>query len=92
MNSKKNKCFITGADGFVGSHLTELLLENGFKVRALSQYNSFSHWGWLEEIPSNPDLEIVTGDVRDPHFCKEIVKEVHMVFSFSGINCYTMII
>jgi nucleoside-diphosphate-sugar epimerase len=64
------KALITGADGFIGSHLTELLLEKGYKVRALSYYNSFNNWGWLEDIPAHPNLEIVSGDVRDPHFCK----------------------
>lgn len=42
---------VTGADGFIGSHLTELLLKKGYKVRALSYYNSFNYWGWLEDIP-----------------------------------------
>jgi len=49
------KTLVTGADGFIGSHLTELLLEKGYKVRALSYYNSFNYWGWLEDIPANPN-------------------------------------
>jgi NAD dependent epimerase/dehydratase len=85
MNLKRNKCLVTGADGFIGSHLTELLLENGYKVRALAQYNSFNYWGWLEDIPSNTNLEIVTGDVRDPHFCKEIVKGMDIVFHLAAL-------
>lgn len=76
---------VTGADGFIGSHLTELLLKEGYKVRALSQYNSFNYWGWLEDIPSNQKLEIVTGDIRDPHFCKEIVKGVDVVFHLAAL-------
>lgn len=44
---------VTGADGFIVSHLTELLLEKGYKVKALSFYNSFNYWGWLEDIPYN---------------------------------------
>jgi len=76
---------ITGADGFIGSHLTELLLEKGYKVRALSYYNSFNYWGWLEDIPANPNLEVVTGDVRDPHFCKEIVKGVDIIFHLAAL-------
>jgi len=76
---------VTGADGFICSHLAELLLEKGYNVRALAQYNSFNYWGWLEDIPSNPNLEIVTGDVRDPHFCKEIVKGVDIVFHLAAL-------
>ena len=76
---------VTGADGFIGSHLTELLLEKGHKVRALAQYNSFNFWGWLEDIPDNSNLEIVTGDVRDPHFVKEIMKEVDVVFHLAAL-------
>ena len=76
---------ITGADGFIGSHLTEMLLEKGYKVRALSYYNSFNFWGWLEDIPEHENLEIVTGDVRDPHFCKEIVKGVDIIFHLAAL-------
>ena len=76
---------VTGADGFIGSHLTELLLEKGFKVRALAYYNSFNFWGWLENIPENPNLEIVTGDVRDPHFCNEIVFGVDIIFHLAAL-------
>lgn len=76
---------VTGADGFIGSHLTELLLEKGYKVRALAQYNSFNYWGWLEDIPNNENLEIVTGDVRDPHFCNEIIKRVDIVFHLAAL-------
>jgi NAD dependent epimerase/dehydratase len=85
MNLKRTECLVTGADGFIGSHLTELLIEKGYKVRALAQYNSFNNWGWLEDIPSNSNLEIVTGDVRDPHFCKEIVKGVDIVFHLAAL-------
>jgi len=76
---------ITGADGFIGSHLTELLLEKGYKVRALSYYNSFNYWGWLEDIPENKNLEIISGDVRDPHFCKEIVKGIDIIFHLAAL-------
>jgi NAD dependent epimerase/dehydratase len=76
---------VTGADGFIGSHLTELLLQNGYKVKALAQYNSFNHWGWLEDIPANNNLEVITGDIRDPHFCKEIVKGVDTVFHLAAL-------
>jgi NAD dependent epimerase/dehydratase len=79
------KALITGADGFIGSHLTEVLLENGYQVKALSYYNSFNFWGWLEDIPAHSNLEVVTGDVRDPHFCKHIVKDVDIVFHLAAL-------
>jgi NAD dependent epimerase/dehydratase len=76
---------VTGADGFIGSHLTELLLEKGYKVRALAQYNSFNHWGWLEDVPKNKNLEIVTGDIRDPHFCKTLTLDIDIVFHLAAL-------
>jgi NAD dependent epimerase/dehydratase len=76
---------VTGADGFIGSHLTELLLEKGYKVRALAHYNSFNNWGWLEDIPKNDNLEIITGDIRDPHFCKSITMDLDIVFHLASL-------
>ena len=64
------KCLVTGADGFIGSHLVETLLEQGHEVKALAQYNSFGSWGWLEDIKDSDNLEIITGDIRDPFFCR----------------------
>lgn len=78
------KVLVTGADGFIGSHLTEMLLEQGYQVKALSYYNSFNNWGWLEGL-NNPNLEIVTGDVRDPHFCKHITKDVEIIFHLAAL-------
>ncbi len=81
----KNKIMlVTGADGFIGSHLTEMLLNEGYKVRALSQYNSFNYWGWLEGI-NHPNLEVVTGDVRDPHYCKHISRDVDTIFHLAAL-------
>ena len=75
---------VTGADGFIGSHLTEMLLEQGYNVKALSYYNSFNYWGWLTGM-SHPKLEIVTGDVRDPHFCKYISKDIDTFFHLAAL-------
>ncbi len=80
----KGKVLVTGADGFIGSHLVEHLLGHGLEVRALSQYNSFNNWGWLEGI-SSPGLEVVTGDVRDPNLCREIVKGCDTVFHLAAL-------
>lgn len=78
------KVFITGADGFIGSHLTEMLLEQGYKVKALSHYNSFNNWGWLEGV-EHPNLEVITGDVRDAHFCKHITKDIDIIFHLAAL-------
>jgi NAD dependent epimerase/dehydratase len=82
---KTDRVLVTGADGFIGSHLTEELLKQGYKVRALSYYNSFNSWGWLEEIPANPNLEIITGDIRDPHFCMKLAKDVDLIFHLASL-------
>ena len=78
------KVLVTGADGFIGSHLTEMLLEKGYDVKALSYYNSFNDWGWLNDI-KHPNLEVVTGDVRDPYFCKHITKDVEIIFHLAAL-------
>ena len=79
------KILVTGADGFIGSHLTEMLLAKGYHVRALSQYNSFNYWGWLEDIPNNSNLEIISGDIRDPHYCKEITKNIDIIYHLAAL-------
>ena len=75
---------VTGADGFIGSHLTEMLLEHGHRVKALSYYNSFNYWGWLDDI-SHDKLEVVSGDVRDPHFCKHITRGIDTIFHLAAL-------
>lgn len=76
---------MTGADGFIGSHLTEALLDKGYKVRALAQYNSFNNWGWLEDIAPRDGLEIVCGDVRDPDFCRELCRGIDTVYHLAAL-------
>ena len=78
------KVLVTGADGFIGSHLTEMLLEKGYNVKALSYYNSFNYWGWLDDM-RHPNLETVTGDIRDPHFCKHITQDVDTIFHLAAL-------
>ena len=79
------KVLVTGADGFIGSHLTESLLAEGYDVRALAQYNSFNYWGWLEDIKPSSNLEIVCGDVRDPNYCREISKGIDVIFHLAAL-------
>ena len=85
---------ITGADGFIGSHLTEMLYKStqdsssrffGCKIKALSLYNSFNYWGWLEDITCLKDIEVISGDIRDPHFCKSITKGVDTIFHLAAL-------
>ena len=85
MDLSDKSILVTGADGFIGSHLTEMLLSMGCSVRALSLYNSFNDWGWLEQIPPSENLEVVCGDVRDPHFCKEISKDIDVIFHLAAL-------
>lgn len=76
---------VTGADGFIGSHLTEMLLMKGYKVTALAHYNSFNSWGWLDDFQASPNLNVVTGDIRDPFFCNEITKGIDIVFHLAAL-------
>ncbi len=85
MTVENARVLITGADGFIGSHLTELLVQQGAQVRALSQYNSFNYWGWLEDVGCLDDIEVVCGDVRDPHFCRQITQGVDLVFHLAAL-------
>lgn len=78
------KALVTGADGFIGSHLVDLLLAEGIEVRALSQYNSFNNWGWLEGN-NHPQLEVVCGDVRDAAFCRHISQGVDTIFHLAAL-------
>lgn len=76
---------ITGADGFIGSHLTELLVSEGYQVKALVQYNSFNNWGWLEDVNCRDQIEVICGDVRDPNYCMFIMQGVDIVFHLAAL-------
>jgi NAD dependent epimerase/dehydratase len=84
---RNKKILITGADGFIGSHLTEKLLEAGCKVRAFVYYNSFNTWGWLDTLPKEKldQLEIFTGDIRDPNGVRTAMKDIDMVFHLAAL-------
>lgn len=81
------KILITGADGFIGSHLTEALLEAGYNVKAFVYYNSFNNWGWLDTFPKEKldQIEIFTGDIRDPNGVRTAMKGVDMVFHLAAL-------
>lgn len=81
------KVLITGADGFIGSHLTEQLLEKGYDVKAFVYYNSFNTWGWLDTLPKEKlkQIEIFTGDVRDPNGVREAMKGTDGVFHLAAL-------
>lgn len=76
---------VTGADGFIGSHLTEMLVQRGASVRALSYYNSFNHWGWLETLDCRSEIEVISGDIRDAHFCRSLTRGIDVVFHLAAL-------
>lgn len=76
---------VTGADGFIGSHLVEALVQAGAQVRALVIYNSFNSWGWLDSSDLVDQVDVVSGDVRDPFLCKKITQDCHTVFHLAAL-------
>jgi dTDP-glucose 4,6-dehydratase len=78
---------VTGADGFIGSHLVEALLSEGANVRALAFYNSTNSWGWLEDLPGDllSKVQVTTGDIRDPHAVMELVRDIDTVFHLAAL-------
>lgn len=78
---------VTGADGFIGSHLVEALVESGKDVRALVQYNSFDSWGWLEAVPNEikSEIDVVSGDLRDGVQMMDLVKDIDVVFNLAAL-------
>ncbi len=83
----KNKILVTGSEGFIGSHLTEKLVREGYKVKALVQYNSFNSYGWLEDVDRDirDDLEIVMGDIRDPENTRSIIKGTNKILHLAAL-------
>ena len=81
------KVLLTGADGFIGSHLTHSLLKNGYKVKALSYYNSFNNYGWLDftNSNSNKNLKIISGDITDSSFVNSISKNVDYIIHLASL-------
>lgn len=87
MNNRKQRILITGADGFIGSHLVEELIGRGCKVRAFVYYNSFNHCGWLDDLPKETfkKIEIFPGDVRDPNGVREAMKDIDIVYHLAAL-------
>ena len=79
------KILVTGADGFIGSHLVESLMHSGYDVKALCIYNSMNNWGWLETLDVKNKIEVVSGDIRDPFFCKLITKDIDTIFHLAAL-------
>lgn len=81
------KVLVTGADGFIGSHLTESLLEKGYDVKAFTYYNSFNTWGWLDTLPKEKlnQIEVFSGDIRDPNGVREAMKGADQVFHLAAL-------
>lgn len=87
MNLRNRKILVTGADGFIGSHLTEELVRLGCSVRAFVFYNSFNSWGWLDNCPKEirDNLDVLSGDIRDPHGVKEAMKGCDVVMHLAAL-------
>ena len=81
------KVLVTGADGFIGSHMVEELVRKGYSVRAFSYYNSFNTWGWLDTLAPEilSQIEVVCGDIRDPYGVKKAIEGVDMVFHLAAL-------
>lgn len=84
---KNKKILVTGADGFIGSHLTEKLIDEGYQVKAFVYYNSFNSWGWLDTLPKEKlyKIEIFSGDIRDPNGVRTAMKDVDIVFHLAAL-------
>jgi len=87
VNLTGKKILVTGADGFIGSHLTEELVRRNYDVRAFTFYNSFNSWGWLDSSPDEirKNLDVVSGDIRDPYGVKEAMKGCDVVLHLAAL-------
>jgi NAD dependent epimerase/dehydratase len=87
MDLKDKRVLVTGADGFIGSHLTEALLRDGAEVRAFVYYNSFNSWGWLDTLPQSTldEMDIFAGDVRDSNGVREAMRDIDVVFHLAAL-------
>lgn len=87
MSNSGNKILVTGADGFIGSHLTEALIRQGYDVRAFVYYNSFNSWGWLDELPQDikKSLDVFAGDIRDPNGVRQAMKGCDTVLHLAAL-------
>jgi NAD dependent epimerase/dehydratase len=87
MELKGKKILVTGADGFIGSHLVEALLHQGYDVRAFVFYNSFNSWGWLDSLPLDmqKNLDVFSGDIRDPNGVREAMKGCDVIFHLAAL-------
>ncbi len=82
----RGNILVTGADGFIGSHLTEQLIDAGENVKALVQYNSFNSWGWLDSINRiDEKAEVISGDIRDPAFCQKLCKGIDVIYHLASL-------
>ncbi|QUL54552.1 NAD-dependent 4,6-dehydratase LegB [Paenibacillus tritici] len=83
--TENKKILVTGADGFIGSHLTEKLIKNGYEIKAFVYYNSFNSWGWLDHSPYKNEFEVFAGDIRDPHGVMEAMKGCSKVLHLASL-------
>lgn len=83
----KKRVLVTGADGFIGSHLVEELLKEGYEVRAFCMYNSFNTWGWLDNLPEEilSQIDVFTGDVRDPNGVRTAMQDCNIVYHLAAL-------
>jgi len=85
MPLSERQIVVTGADGFIGSHLTQALARTGARVTALVQYNSFNSYGWLDDVPDLKGITVKAGDIRDPHYCHGLLEGAEVVFHLAAL-------